>query len=47
MVSITFDDGYRDNLTLAQPVMEREGVPFTLFVTTGGMETGTRSGGIG
>jgi peptidoglycan/xylan/chitin deacetylase (PgdA/CDA1 family) len=40
MVSITFDDGYRDNLTLAAPVMEREGVPFTLFVATGGMETG-------
>ena len=40
MVSITFDDGYRDNLTLAHPVMEREGLRFTLFVATGGIETG-------
>jgi len=32
--SVTFDDGYRDNLTLAAPVLERLGIPATLFVTT-------------
>jgi peptidoglycan/xylan/chitin deacetylase (PgdA/CDA1 family) len=32
--SVTFDDGYRDNLTLAAPVLSRLGIPATLFVTT-------------
>src|SRR5262245_15170179 len=35
MVAFTFDDGFADNLTLALPVMERFGAPFTVFVTTG------------
>lgn len=30
---ITFDDGYRDNLTEAYPVLKRLGLPFTIFVT--------------
>ena len=34
-VTITFDDGYLDNFTLALPIMERAGLPFTIFVTTG------------
>ena len=34
-VCITFDDGYRDNLTVAAPVLERHGLPATLFVATG------------
>ena len=32
--SVTFDDGYRDNLELAAPVLERLGIPATLFLST-------------
>lgn len=32
---LTFDDGYRDNLTTALPVLERLDAPMTLFVPTG------------
>jgi peptidoglycan/xylan/chitin deacetylase (PgdA/CDA1 family) len=39
-VSITFDDGYRDNLEVALPIATRIGVPFTLFVPTGGVIEG-------
>jgi peptidoglycan/xylan/chitin deacetylase (PgdA/CDA1 family) len=34
-VVITFDDGYRDNLSQAYPVLKRLGLPFTIFVSTG------------
>jgi len=34
-VVFTFDDGYRDNITTALPLMARYGAPMTIFVTTG------------
>lgn len=34
-VALTFDDGYRDNLTQAWPVLGRFGYPATLFFVTG------------
>ncbi|MGF1621862.1 MAG: polysaccharide deacetylase family protein [Rhodomicrobiaceae bacterium] len=30
----TFDDGYKDNLTVALPIFERYEAPFTVYVTT-------------
>ena len=37
-VSITFDDGYLDNLKYAVPVLEELEVPATIFVSTGMLE---------
>ena len=34
-VALTFDDGYRDNVEQAWPVLAKHGAPWTLFVTTG------------
>ena len=39
-VCITFDDGYRDNLTVAAPILERYRLPATLFLATGLVERG-------
>jgi peptidoglycan/xylan/chitin deacetylase (PgdA/CDA1 family) len=33
-VCFTFDDGYRDNLEYAWPIMQRHGVPFAVYVAT-------------
>jgi len=37
---ITFDDGYRNNLTQAAPVLRRYGLPATFFITTGFVDGG-------
>src|SRR5437762_8940555 len=34
-LAITFDDGYRDNLTTALPLLEKFNLPMTLFVVAG------------
>ncbi len=41
-VALTFDDGYRDNLEWALPIMEREKAPFTIYAVPAFLErTGT------
>lgn len=35
LAAITFDDGFRDNLTVALPLLEKYHLPITLFVTAG------------
>lgn len=32
-VVITFDDGYRDNLTIAAPILKKYSLPFTVFIS--------------
>jgi peptidoglycan/xylan/chitin deacetylase (PgdA/CDA1 family) len=32
-IAVTFDDGYRDNLTVAAPILEKYRIPFTVFIT--------------
>lgn len=34
-IALTFDDGYRDNLLAAAPLLISLGIPFTVFICTG------------
>jgi peptidoglycan/xylan/chitin deacetylase (PgdA/CDA1 family) len=38
--SITFDDGYADNVSVALPVLQRLGLPATFFIATGYLDGG-------
>jgi len=39
-LAITFDDGYRDNLTVAAPLLVEAALPFTVFVTPAFIDSG-------
>lgn len=42
-VALTFDDGHKDNLVLAMPVAQANGVTFTVYITTGMIERDARA----
>jgi peptidoglycan/xylan/chitin deacetylase (PgdA/CDA1 family) len=39
LLSITFDDGYQDNFNHAFPILQRYGLPATIFLTTGSVDS--------
>lgn len=42
-VVLTFDDGFRNNATLAAPVLEALGLPYAVFISTRMVEEGLRA----
>jgi peptidoglycan/xylan/chitin deacetylase (PgdA/CDA1 family) len=40
MLAVTFDDAYRSVLELARPILDRFGIPATVFVPTAGVDAG-------
>ena len=38
-ITVTFDDGYKDNLKFAAPILEKHSIPYTVFVSTGFVES--------
>lgn len=41
-VVLTFDDGYKNNLTIAAPLLHEFGFPFTVFISTKHIDNGNR-----
>jgi peptidoglycan/xylan/chitin deacetylase (PgdA/CDA1 family) len=39
-LSITIDDGYKDNIEVAAPMLLQRGIPASIYVATGGLEDG-------
>ena len=44
---LTFDDGYRDNVSVALPILERHNAPFTVYVPTGALTRSMQSWWLG
>lgn len=41
-ITLTFDDGYKNNLTIVAPILKELHLPFTVFVTTRHIDSGKR-----
>lgn len=44
---LTFDDGYRDNVSVALPILERHNAPFMMYVPTGAITRSMQSWWLG